>query len=153
MKPRLLLDTNVVIDFLNQRDPFYEKARLLMIIGNAGEFDLWMSSSQITDLIYIVSDGGKKALRQSTLERIRGLRTFINVFAVGEDEIDRMLVSAWNDPEDALLFEVALSIKADAIITRNKTDFETSLIKVMDCEELFHWLEVDHGITYDEVAL
>ena len=28
---KLLLDTNVVIDYLNEREPYYEKARLLMI--------------------------------------------------------------------------------------------------------------------------
>lgn len=30
---KLLLDTNVVIDYLNEREPYYEKARLLMIGG------------------------------------------------------------------------------------------------------------------------
>lgn len=33
---KLLLDTNVVIDYLNEREPFYEKARLLMIGGRVG---------------------------------------------------------------------------------------------------------------------
>ena len=45
----LLLDTNVVVDYLNEREPFYEKARLLMIGGRVGEFELWVSSSQVTD--------------------------------------------------------------------------------------------------------
>ena len=44
---KLLLDTNIVIDYLNEREPYYQKARLLMIAGRVGEFDLWMSSSQI----------------------------------------------------------------------------------------------------------
>ena len=52
-KIKALLDTNIVIDFLNQREPFYEQARLLMIAGRVGEFDLWILSSQVTDLIYI----------------------------------------------------------------------------------------------------
>lgn len=33
---KLLLDTNVVIDYLNEREPYYEKARLLMIGGRVG---------------------------------------------------------------------------------------------------------------------
>ena len=45
------------------------------------------------------------------------------VFAVGGAEVDRMSASAWKDPEDALMFESALSLKADAIITRNAKDF------------------------------
>lgn len=56
---KLLLDTNVVVDYLNEREPFYEKARLLMIGGRVGEFELWISSSQVTDLVYILSNGGR----------------------------------------------------------------------------------------------
>ena len=56
---KLLLDTNVVVDYLNECEPFYEKARLLMIGGRVGEFELWISSSQVTDLVYILSNGGR----------------------------------------------------------------------------------------------
>ena len=52
---KLLLDTNVVIDYLHEREPYYEKARLLMTAGRVGEFSLWITSSQVTDLIYILS--------------------------------------------------------------------------------------------------
>lgn len=153
LKPKLLIDTNIVIDYLNGREPYFEKARLLMLAGRVGDFDLWISSSQASDLVYILSDGGKRSLMARTLERLRGLRTFINVYAVGSSEVDKMLASSWADPEDALLFEVALSLKADAIVSRNKSDFESSLIRVFDCEELFDWLEREHGVAYEELVL
>ena len=35
---KLLLDTNVVIDFLHERDPHYAKTRLLMMAGRVGEW-------------------------------------------------------------------------------------------------------------------
>lgn len=150
---KLLLDTNIVIDYLNEREPYYQKARLLMIAGRVGEFDLWMSPSQITDLIYILSEGGAQSLIPLVLERLRGLRTFVNIHPASDSEIDRMLASSWKDPEDALLFEVALNIKADALITRNTSDFESGLIKVMDCEEFFDWMLRERGLCYDEVAV
>lgn len=124
-----------------------------MIAGRVGEFDLWMSSSQITDLIYILSEGGAQSLIPLVLERLRGLRTFVNIHPASDSEIDRMLASSWKDPEDALLFEVALSIKADALITRNTSDFESGLIKAMDCEEFFDWMLRERGLCYDEVAI
>ena len=147
-KVKALLDTNVVVDFLNRRLPFYDDARLLMAGGYAGEFDLWISSSQMTDLVYILSDGGKAALAPGVLERLQGLRVFVNVYAVGEREIDKMLASSWKDPEDRLLFEVALSIKADCLVTRNKTDFESNLVRVLDCKEFFAWLKRDFNLDY-----
>lgn len=151
-RAKLLVDTNVLIDFLSVRRPFYDEARLLMIAGRVGEFELWMTSSQVTDLIYVLSDGGRQALMPSVLERLRGLRTFVEVFAVGEAEVDRMLSSAWKDPEDALMFESALSLKADAIITRNAKDFESSLVRAMTAREFFDWLRDEQGVDYQEVA-
>lgn len=152
-RAKLLVDTNVLIDFLSVRRPFYDEARLLMIAGRVGEFELWMTSSQVTDLIYVLSDGGRQALMPSVLERLRGLRTFVEVLAVGEAEVDRMLLSSWKDPEDALMFESALSLKADAIITRNAKDFESSLVRAMTAREFFDWLRDEQGVDYQEVAI
>lgn len=82
---KLLLDTNVVVDYLNEREPFYEKARLLMIGGRVGEFELWVSSSQVTDLVYILSNGGRASEMDAAMGQLRGLRTFVNVFAASEE--------------------------------------------------------------------
>lgn len=150
---KLLLDTNILIDFLNERDPFYEKARLLMIGGRVGEFELWIASSQVTDLIYILSDGGQRSQMEDVQKRLRELRTFVNVFPVSDREIDLMLAAAWKDPEDYLLVEVALALKADAIMTRNQKDFPQDLVKVLDCNEFFAWMKDERGLVYDEVAL
>ncbi|WP_455779600.1 PIN domain-containing protein [Gordonibacter pamelaeae] len=150
---KLLLDTNVVIDFLHERDPHYAKTRLLMMAGRVGEFDLWITSSQVTDLVYILSEGGSRKLLPRVLEQLRGLRTFVNVHAVSDREVDRMLAAAWKDPEDSLIFESALEMRADAIVTRNQKDFESSVIKVVDCDEFFAWMHEEFGFDYDEVAI
>ncbi len=150
---KLMLDTNILVDYLKPRPAFFEPARLLMLCGRLGEFDLWMTSSQMTDLIYILSEGGRKDLMPEVLQGLRGLRQLVGVYPVGPDEVDGMLASPWSDPEDALLYETALSVGADAIITRNKEGFEESALRAMDCEELFQWLERDFGLTYAEMAL
>ena len=133
---KLLLDTNVVIDYLHEREPYYEKARLLMTAGRVGEFSLWITSSQVTDLIYILSEGGKRLLLSHVLEQLRG-----------------MLAASWKDPEDSLIFESALEMRADAIVTRNQKDFESSVIKVVDCDEFFVWMRKDFGLDYEEVVI
>ena len=43
-----------------------------MTAGRVGEFDLWITSSQVTDLIYILSEGGKRSLLSRVLEQLRG---------------------------------------------------------------------------------
>ena len=125
----------------------------LITAGRVGEFDLWITSSQVTDLIYILSEGGKRSLLSRVLEQLRGLRTFVNVHAVSDREVDRMLAASWKDPEDSLIFESALEMRADAIVTRNQKDFESSVIKVVDCDEFFVWMRKDFGLDYEEVVI
>ena len=120
-----------------------------MTAGRVGEFDLWITSSQVTDLIYILSEGGKRSLLSRVLEQLRGMRTFVNVHAVSDREVDRMLAASWKDPEDSLIFESALEMRADAIVTRNQKDFESSVIKVVDCDEFFVWMRKDFGLDYE----
>lgn len=124
-----------------------------MILGRVGELDLRISSSQVTDLMYIRSNGGKKELLPPLLQQLQAFRTFVSVYATGPQEMGRMLKTSWANPEDALLHEVALSLSADAIISRNKEDFETQAIKVMDGDELFAWLKDIYNVDYEKIGL
>ena len=148
---KLLLDTNIIVDFLHHRDPHYEQTRLLMLTGRVGEFSLWITSSQVTDIIYILTNGGNKSKVPEVLEKLRALRTFINVYAATDADIDKMLATTWPDPEDALLVDLALKMRADAIITRDEEFSETDMIRVHDCPGFFKWLEDEKGISYAEI--
>lgn len=149
----LVLDTNIVIDYLNRRDFQYEQTRLLMVAGKVGEFKLWVSASQVTDLVYILTDGGKPHLMEDALGKLRGIRTFVNVYEVTESQIDAMLSTSWRDPEDALIMEIAISLKANAVISRNQEDFPKGFIPVMDSAQFFSWLRNERGLAYDEVVI
>lgn len=124
--------------------------RCFLLVVCVGDFDLWISSSQITDLVYILSDGGKASEMPKVLETLRGVRQFVNVYAPGEVEIDKMLLTSWQDPEDALMHEVALSLRVDAIISRNAQDYEGSFMPVLTCSELFEEFK-SQGIVYEEI--
>ena len=145
---KLMLDTNIVIDYLHVRKPYFKNARLLMILGYAHEFQLWITSSQMTDLVYILTEGGKQSLMEEALKQLRDLRQFLNVFATSEVEVDKMWLTTWKDPEDFLLYQCALSMKADAIITRNACDFEEQTIKICDCDEFFEWVFETSSVRY-----
>ena len=149
----VMLDTNVVIDYLSRREPFFERARLVMLCGRAGEFRLLLAASQITDLVYILSNGGRASEVPAVQQRLRGLRTFVDVVPVDAAAIDRMLSTGWNDPEHALLYDLALAAGADCLLTRNKADFKAGPLPVMDCDEFFAWVEETRGALYDEISI
>ena len=150
---RLFVDTNVVLDALQAREPFAEDARLLLVLGYLGEVELWISPSQTTDLFYLLTEGGKRSLAASVKERLRNLRTFVHVGLMGEDVIDAALRSTWDDFEDACLYQCALKVNPEAIVARNGKDFERSRIPVFDCSALFEYLEREKGLVYEEVLL
>ncbi|MDO4289935.1 MAG: PIN domain-containing protein [Eggerthellaceae bacterium] len=147
---RLLVDTNVALDALARREPFYEKARLLFLLGYAHEAELWMSASQMTDVFYIYT-GGRRSLAIEGKKRMKLLRKCVHVVTFGEAEFDEALSSTWADLEDACVYQAARRAKADFIITRDTKGFKQSPIRVFDCDEFFDYLEREKGIVYDEV--
>ena len=149
---RVLVDSNVLVDFLARRGDFYELARKLMVFAEMGDYELWVSSSQVTDVFYVLSNGGRASCAPAAREALLALRRFVRVCAPGEREVDRALESDWPDFEDALVYQVATSIDASVIVTRNARDFERSAIPARTPEEFFSWMERRNHVAYDEVA-
>ena len=149
---RLLVDTNVIIDALQDRHPFAESAQKLLVLGRIKEFDLWMSISQLTDAFYVLTDGGKPSKARGAKQRLLHVLEGVRICSLSEDDGKAALCSTWSDFEVACVYQAALKIKADAIITRNKKDFERSSIRVFDCDEFFVFLKEEKGLAYEEIS-
>ncbi|HIY82381.1 MAG TPA: PIN domain-containing protein [Candidatus Rubneribacter avistercoris] len=149
---RFLVDTNIAIDHMMDREPFSRSASKLITLGFLHEFELGMSSSQITDAFYLLT-GGRLSLADEVKQKLKTLRGAMRVYSLTEADIDAALDSAWDDFEDACVYQCARKIKADAIITRNQKDFARSSIRVFDCDELFAYLEKEKGLVYDFIPL
>ena len=52
----VVVDSNVLIDYLKERDGF-ALARKLLVFSEMGDYGLWMSAGQVTDLFYIMTSG------------------------------------------------------------------------------------------------
>ena len=149
---RALVDTNIILDFLLHRSDF-PIARKLVVFAMMGDYELWMSSSQVTDIHYVASDRGKKSKSLRAQEAITRLRTCVGVVSLGEREIDLALECRWDDFEDSVLHQAAVNIGATAIVTRNTGDFLRSSVPAMTPESFFDWLEQRHGLVFEEISL
>jgi predicted nucleic acid-binding protein len=149
---RALVDTNVLVDFLARREPFYPSSRRLMVFAAMGDYELWMSSSQVTDLYYILTNGGRKDGAESCKAAMRGLRRVVRVAAPGEREVDTALDSPWSDFEDAFVCQTAIGIRAQAIITRNLEDFAQAPPPIFDVGSFFEWMRRTHRVSYEELG-
>lgn len=149
---RIMLDTNVVIDCIAHRGEFYEPARKIMLMGSLNGYEMWMASSQISDIIYVMSDGGKKSKAAECRRMLANLRKHVHVYATSEADIDATAFSAWEDLEDCLIHQAALRMNCDCIVTRNEDDFVQSGVPVVNPLQFFTWLEDAKGLVFDEIT-
>jgi len=136
-----LVDTNVVLDMLAKREPWYRSASDMLFLCAQGKCQLSLSGSTVTDLYYLInkySDQGAASSR----ETIGRLLEFFSVVEVGFSECCVALTSRVADYEDAVLAEAARRAKLDCIITRNQGDFSHAAIPVLSPEEYLQRLVV-----------
>jgi predicted nucleic acid-binding protein len=136
---KILIDTNVVIDILLKRRPFYEDAVLISILFENGILEGYISASAITDIYYIINKEFKD--KEKSLEKIKDLLNIINIASVNEYNVYEAIDSDWDDFEDSLQYVVGKEIDVDYILTRNINDYEKSLIKIVEPNILLDIIE------------
>ena len=77
---KVLIDTNIIIDYLADRMPFADHAEQVLAICESGEVDGLITANAITDIYYVVS---KVASREKTLEAIWTLCSILDIVDVG----------------------------------------------------------------------
>jgi len=132
---KVFIDTNVVLDVLAQRKPFYEASARVWELTEKGELDGYLSATSMTDIFYIL----KKHLgSDNAYDCIDKLLVVFSVASVTENDIRKALKIGLKDFEDSLQFTCAGKIGASHLITRNKKDFTAATnIKICDPEKFF----------------
>ena len=146
----LLLDTNVVIDYVGKREPFYEHAKQLLIAGFFKDVKLWVSAQSMKDAYCILSD------KASQLQVQRALRSFlkeVSVVSLSAEDAARGLELEWDDYEDCLISLCAMNAKARYIVTRDARGFHRSSVPTMSPAACVEYLRDELGLEYDTVEL
>ena len=127
----LFLDTNIVIDLLEKREPFCYDAVQLFTMAYKGQVCLLVSPMTYATASYLLSKHGAEGVRNL----LSNLRRLTQVTTANERNVDDALASQFEDFEDALQYYSAQQAKAEVIITRNGKDFTNSQIPVMTAGE------------------
>lgn len=131
---KLLIDTNIVLDILLKREPFYKDAAEVLNLSQRDAIQEYVSASAITDIYYIATRQIKN--RGAVRELLKRLLTVVSVAEVSEREIKNALSLEWKDFEDSVQYSVALLSEMDAIVTRNPDDYRQASISVVMPEQL-----------------
>lgn len=147
---RLLLDTNVLIDYFSRRQPYFESCIQLRAMQAFGEAELWASAKSFTDIFYVLRKKvDPRALQRAFVES----GSFLNICSIGPEDIRAAALAQWDDFEDCLINQAAQRVKADVILTRDKEGFSTASISVKSPAEFFTELKNEKGIEYDITSL
>ena len=128
---RLFLDTNIVVDLLEGREPFCYDAAQLFTMAHDKKVELLVSPMTFSTASFLLRKHGSKGVRIL----LSNLRQLVSVTISDERTVDDSIASQFKDFEDAMQYYTALNAKAEIIITRNGKDFTASNLPVMTATE------------------
>lgn len=138
MKKRIFLDTNVMLDFLGERIPFYDAIAKILSLSENNEFTIIVSPISYATVSYFLS---KSEGNRVANEKLRKFKVISSVCIIDEQTIEKGLNSGFSDFEDALQFYNAVESNCDIILTRNAKDFKKATISVMSPNEFLNSLQ------------
>jgi predicted nucleic acid-binding protein len=131
---RILIDTNVVLDFLLQRDPFFQDAELLFQAIDSGEVVGYVTATTLTDIFYI-SRRQTLSLEQAR-QAVSETLTAMEICPVDRDVLESAFDSGLVDFEDAVQIFGAVAQELEVIVTRDTQGFLNSPVPVLSIQEL-----------------
>lgn len=130
---KLFIDTNIVVDLLAQREPFYSESALLFSRADKKKIKLGVSSLTIANIHYILQQQMSASKAKMVL---RKLKLIVDIYPLDNKIISLALNDdMFTDFEDALQYFTAIEHKQDAIITRNVKDYKKSQLPIHTAKE------------------
>jgi len=129
---RIFLDTNVILDLLGERVPFYDPISKVATLADQKKLAIIVSPLSFTTIDYVLN---KYESSESVLNKLRKFKIICEVCEVTEETIEKALNSNFKDFEDAVQYFTALQSNCSIIITRNGKDFKNATIPIMTAEE------------------
>lgn len=125
---KVFLDTNVVIDFYQRRQPFFAESQAIIQMAFDKQITMLVSATTIINAFYLL----RKYYDADTLyDKMRSLFLLTNVSDVTSEILAGALAEQWKDFEDCVQYLSATNIEADVIVTRNVKDYMSTSIPVL----------------------
>ncbi|MGQ9558074.1 MAG: PIN domain-containing protein [Desulfurispora sp.] len=121
---KILIDTNVILDVLAKREPFFAPAAKIIFLSAEEKVEAYITSNIVTDIYYIAC---RHYMQESQArDMLYKLLKIIGVLEVGYRDCLKAFELPMTDYEDALLAVCAKRVNADYIVTRDLEHFRNS---------------------------
>ena len=147
---KLLVDTNVLIDFLGRKPPFFEDAERIVAAGYFEDAQLWASTQSFKDAFYVLSHYADAHRVQAAMG---AMLEIVNPVDLTGADIKTAIQLNWDDFEDCLIAVSAQKAGADFLLTRDTKGFERSMVPVKTPAEWLDFMRDTESVTFDAVDL
>ena len=135
---KAFIDTNVMLDFLGERETFYLSAAKIATLADKGKIEIIVSALSYATVSYFLT---KYEGLEKTKDKLRKFKVISKICELDEKIIEKGLNSDFSDYEDSLQYFSALRTECDVLITRNTKDFKSAQIPVLTPDEFLNSLK------------
>ena len=132
-RPSVLFDLDVILDVLQQREPFFDMSARALGSAESGRVRGWVAAHSLTTLFYLLA---KHQSAEQARVALTGLMAILSVAQVDQDVIEQALNLPYSDFEDAVQMMAAVRSGAGYLITRNVQDYTAGPLPVLQPAEL-----------------
>ncbi|NOX18096.1 MAG: PIN domain-containing protein [Chlorobi bacterium] len=140
MKPKIFIDSDIILDLFAKREPHFIHSSKLFTLIDKGEVAAFTSPLIFANLHYLLKKFSSNAV---AMKNLRKLKTLIKILPINEKVIEQSLNSDFSDFEDAIQYFTAVNNGVRLLVTRNKRDFKKSKIPVLTAEEFLKMRETE----------
>ena len=132
---KVLIDTNVIIDFLLKREPFYKASKEVLMKCTHENVEGFIAMHSVSNLWYVL----RKESVENRRKCLRIICLALTVCHANQTEVYNAVKNEkFIDFEDSLQEACAYQNKMDYIITRNVKDFKYSRVKALAPKEFIN---------------
>lgn len=129
---KVLIDTDVILDFFFDRAPFSEYSSQIIGLCETNAIEGFVTPVIYSNLYYLLR---QTARHEKVIENLKQLLSISDVLSMDKEVVTNALNSGFKDFEDSLQnFAAIKNGKIDVIITRNLKDYRKSAIGVLSPE-------------------
>ncbi len=137
---KILLDTNVIVDVLQKREPMFEDASKIILAVAENRLEGYITAKEITDIHYLARKlfAGQEGADGKARRVIEKLLSFLVLLDTRAEDCKAALSIPNNDFEDAVMMATAIRSEMNGIVTRNEKDFAPCPIPIYTPKNFLH---------------
>lgn len=134
---QVLVDTNIILDYLLEREPFVTDAEALFEVIQSQRIEGYVTATTLTDIFYIVRKERGIVIAKQAVSRIL---VVMKICTVDRSILETAISSNLPDFEDAVQLACAMALNLDVIVTRDTQGFAGATLPILLAGEVLQLL-------------